>query len=142
MRDANCVPCFKIWTINWSREKPITPYQRKPIPSDGVLADRRLTRARQLNQEIRSGAIHAKQKRTKGKYTFNTISNAYAFGVIAYGSRIDNDLASSLLYIPSLDKSPDKAKRMKQIDIWMKADRGPTNSEVKRLFPKFVAPQP
>lgn len=140
MRDANCVPCYKIWTKIWDCQTPITPYRWTPIPRDGVLADKELTKKRLLNQEINGGAIHAKQKREND--TLRIISKAYAFGVIAYGSKWGNDLACSLLYIPRLDKSPQKAKRMKQIAIWKRANKGPTNSEVKRLFPNFLAPNP
>jgi hypothetical protein len=140
MRDANCVPCYKLWEESWGGN-PVTPYQRAIIPNDGVLLVRKVTTQKRLNDEIGGRAIHAKQRRAKKSYWVN-ISKAYAFGVVAYGSKSHNDLVCSLLYIPHLDKSGRKTERIKQIGIWKRAHKGPTNSEVKRLFPNFVAPKP
>lgn len=139
-RDSNCVPCYKLWEINWDG-KQVTPFQRTLIPSDGVLLVKKPTKRKHFEEKIEGSAIHAKQRR-EGYVSWMKISKAYAFGVIAYGSKYKNNLACSLLYIPDLDQSEQKAKRMKQIKIWSPANKSPTNSQVKRLFPNFVAPNP
>lgn len=139
-RDANCVPCYKLWEISWAGN-PITPFQRTLIPSDGVLLVKKPTKQKQFEEKIEGSAIHAKQRREESP-NWMKISKAYAFGVIAYSSKYENDLACSLLYIPDLDQSEQKAERIKQIKIWSRANKSPTNSQVKRLFPNFVAPNP
>jgi hypothetical protein len=94
-----------------------------------------------LEKEVKGNAIHTRQRRQfyKSGWSNGCLSVAYAFGVMAYG---DGDLCCSLLYIPKLDFSPKpiQKKRQTQIRAWMKQDIGPTNSEVKKLFPSFQPP--
>lgn len=135
-RDSNCVPCFKAYDLHFG--KAVTPYQRAVIPLDGILTVGLPVKKRVWREEIHGGAIHAYCQR--GYFNAADSVRAYAFGVIAYGHYAD--LACSLLYIPFLDNTHRKDERMRQIRKWRRCEKGPTNREVKRLFPNFIPPIP
>jgi len=85
---------------------------------------------------IEGGVIHAREKRWSdikihGEQDFP----AYAFGVKAYGH--DDDLCAAIVYVPAMDKSSMKSIRMRAIRRWEKLAVGPTNAQVRKVFPKF-----
>lgn len=135
-RASNCVPCWK-W-LDRSHYLWFTPYQVARVRDDGVQHVVRPATERRRDYSINSNAIHAKHQRSSLVSAHHRM-RAYAFGVMAYGA---TDLACSLLYIPDVDITPDKTKRVQQIRRWMQRENGPTNAEVKKLFPEFVPPVP
>ncbi len=132
-RDSNCIPCTK--RIHYgTMYGPVTPYQWYPVPADGVLWVDRPASEKKWGKSIEGGAIHANGM--KFSYPHEKNHKAYAFGVIAYGVR--KDLCCSLLYIPELDTNPrGRRERMRQINLWLRQPKGPTNTEVKKLFRHF-----
>lgn len=141
----NLVPCWKVVEKGHILSNTYkTLYRGTPVPSDGVLHPLYGVTQQHIikHDEIHEGAIHAF---TTVKYSRHIADcwqafsrKAYAFGVIAYGD--NNDVASTLLYIPSLDFSTEKSKRMKKIKEWEKREKYPTDKEVKDLFPAYQPP--
>lgn len=148
-RASNCVPCFKQYVKgpNVKGPNPRTPCQHTIIPSSGILQPQSWEKLDQdilIYKRIFGGSIHALQRtQPLPSWSDRAISEAYAFGVVAYGSRRDNDLACSLLYIPDFDISKTRKKRrMEQIQKWLKFKEGPTDAQVKTLFPTFKRVKP
>lgn len=138
-RASNCVPCFKGLCTSWTTGRLITPYMACSIPKSGILVPQSKIAILAFKGKVIGGrAVHARVSREGflGKIASRQ-EKAFAFGVVAYGEECDNDLACRLLYMPNLDKTPEKAMRLKAIKRWSKMPEGPTDAQVRKVFPQF-----
>lgn len=140
LRASNAVRCWKKLdpvppVYGWFR----TPYQGVTVPLDGILLPHGKSPlpangSATYGSEIYGGAIHA----SVGRPQCYDHYLAYAFGVIAYGA---DDLACAMLYVPTADRTKDRAPRARVCREWARTHdetlRGPTDAQVRKVFPMF-----
>lgn len=119
-----------------------TPFQSVPVPNNGILAPdlgRYLEKVSQPKNHltIHGGFIHFFTRSTITYVDKSQLFEAYAINLYAYGT--EDDAVSAILYIPILDTTTAKAKRVRVLkDIVSRKINGNEWKQISKIFPKYV----